>query len=57
MITTGQKIERWRGGQGWTQETLAKKVGVDQTTVSDWESGKYAPNPEHLRKLGELGIL
>ena len=34
------KIAEMRKSAGFTQETLAKKLNVDQSTVSLWESGK-----------------
>lgn len=34
------EIEKIRRVSGMTQTELAKKVGVQQNTVSQWESGK-----------------
>ena len=39
-----------------TQDQLAKKLGVDRTTVTKWETGKSLPRSDVLRKLaGVLG--
>lgn len=36
------------------QETFAKEVEVDQSVVSDWERGEYAPSFESYAKLTTL---
>jgi transcriptional regulator with XRE-family HTH domain len=33
---------------GFSQRDLARKIGVHQSVVSDWENGKSAPMFEHL---------
>ena len=57
VMTIGQKIRAWRQRQGWTQEKLAREIGVNRTTISDWELEKYEPNPDHMEKLRRLGVL
>ena len=37
-----------------TQEELAKKLGVQRSTVAMWETGKAYPRPDKLLKLEEL---
>lgn len=37
-----------------TQKELARKLDVDQATVSYWESGKTRPAAKHRRKLCKL---
>lgn len=34
-----------------TQDTLAKRVGVNRVTVTGWESGDYKPGGENLQAL------
>jgi DNA-binding XRE family transcriptional regulator len=34
-----------RRAAGFTQESLAERLGVDRTTVARWESGEYSPQP------------
>ena len=48
------KIAEMRKSAGFTQETLAKKMNVDQSTVSLWESGKSKPQRKLHKKLAKL---
>jgi transcriptional regulator with XRE-family HTH domain len=50
-------LRRARKAAGFTQESLAEKIGVDRTTPIRWERGEAEPSP-HLRpKLAKaLGI-
>lgn len=36
-----------------SQSDAAAKVGVSQSVISDWESGKYKPSPTAIAKLAE----
>ena len=42
------------GGEGLSQEALAKEVGVATNTVSRWETGTYRPSLEDLEKLARF---
>ncbi|MBQ7516621.1 MAG: helix-turn-helix transcriptional regulator [Schwartzia sp.] len=44
-----KRIER-----DWTQETLAKRLGVERSTIAKWESGKIRPQAAHLIALAEV---
>ena len=48
------KIAELRKAAGFTQEVLAKKMNVDQSTVSLWESGKSKPQRKLHKKLAKL---
>ena len=48
------KIKQCRYLKGWTQEKLARNVGVSLNTVQRWESGKTHPSPLAMDKLQEL---
>ena len=37
-----------------TQEEFAKAVGVDQTTVSKWETGRSKPRVGELSKIAKV---
>lgn len=39
------------GGEGLSQEALAKAVGTTANTISRWETGTYKPSIEDLEKL------
>lgn len=43
----GKRIKDRREALGQTQTWLAEEVGVTQTTVSRWESGKDCPSRHH----------
>ena len=36
----GAEIRAERARQGWTQAALAERVGVEQRTISRWETGQ-----------------
>jgi len=42
------------GGEGISQEALAKEVGTTANTVSRWETGTYKPSIEDLEKLSRF---
>ena len=50
----GQRIRRARQERDMRQEELAKKVGVDTSTVSNWETGKSRPRWKVLPRLAEV---
>ena len=43
-----------RKAKGMSQAQLSEAMGVDQPTISRWESGKVTPNKENLSKLKEI---
>jgi transcriptional regulator with XRE-family HTH domain len=47
----GKLIKERRKERGWNQTQLGKQVGVDQTTVSEWERGVSLPRD--LRRVTE----
>ena len=50
----GEKIQKLRSQNKWTQEQLAEKLYVSRTAVSKWESGKGYPNIELLKDIAKL---
>lgn len=43
-----------RKARGYSQEKMASALGVDRTTVSRWDRGETAPQPEYRPKLAAL---
>jgi len=50
----GEKIQKLRSQNNWTQEQLAEKLYVSRTAVSKWESGKGYPNIDLLKDIAKL---
>lgn len=54
MMTIGNRIKGYRKQSGFSQESLARFLGVDQTLISRVESGERALGVESLEKLAAL---
>ncbi len=52
--TLGQRIARLRKGKTYTQVEMAKKMGVTQGLVSDYELDKLRPHPEIIIKFAQI---
>ena len=53
----GKFIKAKRGEKKITQEELAKELGVNNKTVSRWETGKYMPDLSLFPMLSKvLGV-
>ncbi len=50
----GEKLYECRKKNAMSQEVLAEKLDVARQTVSNWETGETAPNPEQLKKLSHI---
>ena len=50
----GEKIQKLRNQNKWTQEDLAEKLYVSRTAVSKWESGKGYPNIDSLKDIAKI---
>ena len=50
----GEKIQKLRNENKWTQEQLAEKLYVSRTAVSKWESGKGYPSIDSLKEIAKL---
>lgn len=53
METFPERLRRLRKGYGLTQEDLAKMVGVNKQTISQYERGVRRPDLEMLTRLSE----
>lgn len=49
-----KKIEQLRNKLGISQNELAKRIGVTQGAISQWEQGLSKPTIDKLIKLGEI---
>jgi transcriptional regulator with XRE-family HTH domain len=47
-------IKKLRKKRGLTQKQLAEKLGVQQTTISMWETGANRPNVDMLKPLAKI---
>ena len=58
VATTGAKLKRNRRGEGLTQQELAERSGVAQSTIAQIEGGaRPTPHPRTLKKLARaLGL-
>ncbi|MBO5959174.1 MAG: helix-turn-helix domain-containing protein [Lentisphaeria bacterium] len=50
----GENIKYLRKRAGYSQEQLARKLGVKQSSVSLWEKGKNNPDTETLAKAAQV---
>ena len=50
----GEKVQKLRNQNKWTQEQLAEKLYVSRTAVSKWESGKGYPNIDSLKDIAKV---
>lgn len=57
MLEIGANLRHWRHQRRFTQEDLARMVGVERTTVANWERGAKQPSLENLVRLSQaLGV-
>ncbi|MGB9860066.1 MAG: helix-turn-helix transcriptional regulator [Moorellaceae bacterium] len=54
MVKLGNNLKQLREKRGLRQEDVAKMVGVERTTVANWERGAKQPSLETLVKLSQL---
>ena len=52
--TIYDRIKQARLNKGYTQEQLAKELGVQFQAVSSWERGEYVPDTWHLIELAKV---
>lgn len=48
------KIREYRKGKNLSQEQIAKEMGLNQHTISQWETGERTPNVKKALKLAEI---
>ena len=52
--TFGERLRLWRESFGLTQKQLAENVGVDQTTIREWEDDQHKPMKRSLEKVKDF---
>jgi transcriptional regulator with XRE-family HTH domain len=53
-VMTKQEIKQIRKWLGWSQEQLARELGLSFSTISRWERGVSSPSPAAERLLNAL---
>ena len=53
-LSTGELVAAIRRKAGYSQEALARVLGVSYPTVNSWENGRSTPRQEHLEALTDL---
>ena len=48
------KIREYRERHGLSQEELARRLGIDRSSVAKWESGCNTPRLAHLLELAKI---
>jgi transcriptional regulator with XRE-family HTH domain len=51
--TLGQKIQKIRKEKGFTQEKLAELISIEVPSLSNIETGKFAPSFDTMQKLSK----
>ncbi len=51
----GTKVTTFRGELGMSQHHFAASLGVPQSTVSRWETGRTTPSAGHLGTMYHVG--
>ena len=51
MGIVAENLKRYRKAKKWTQEKVAKRVHIDRTTYSKYESGNATPSVETCIRL------
>ena len=53
-----EELKKLRKQQGWSQEDLARNLGVSFATVNRWENGKTKPSrlaQEKIKQVANMG--
>lgn len=53
-----EELKKLRKQQGWSQEDLARNLGVSFATVNRWENGKTKPSrlaQEKIKQVANTG--
>jgi|AntAceMinimDraft_15_1070371.scaffolds.fasta_scaffold72890_1 DNA-binding XRE family transcriptional regulator len=53
-MSNEQKLKAIRKEKGWSQERLAREIGVSFQTIHRWETGKFQPSQLAQEKIDRL---
>ncbi|MCQ6544099.1 helix-turn-helix domain-containing protein [Bacillus wiedmannii] len=53
-MSLGQQLKKLRESKGFSQEDVAKKIGIMRQAVYKWENDKSCPDIENLILLSEM---
>jgi transcriptional regulator with XRE-family HTH domain len=53
VLSPGESVKVARELLGWSQQDLAKKCGIPQSTISGIESGRISLGVERAKKLAQ----
>ncbi|WP_342718969.1 helix-turn-helix transcriptional regulator [Bacillus paramycoides] len=53
-MSLGQQLKKLRESKGFSQEDVAKKIGITRQAVHKWENDKSCPDIENLILLSEM---
>lgn len=53
-MSLGEQLKKLRESKGFSQEDVAKKIGVTRQAVYKWENGKSYPDIDNLILLSEM---
>ena len=51
MVSFGERLKELRTNNNYSQRELAKKIGVDYSAISYWESCKSEPKASYIIKI------
>jgi transcriptional regulator with XRE-family HTH domain len=52
-LQVGGRIRQLRVAFGWTQSELARRIGVTENAVTQYETGRAMPKPVNLQRVAE----
>ncbi len=53
-MSNQEKLRAIRKRKGWSQERLARELGVSFQTIHRWETGKFEPSQLAQEKIDRL---
>ena len=54
LVPTGERIREARRARGWTQDDLARTVGVSRSAVAQWETGRAGQLRGNIARIARV---